>query len=157
MVLFERDPFQLFRTTPAFDGLFRVAGNLAQRVGVDTRRDPFAGGDFAAPANLTATEDDAHLTLMAPGFGPDDIEVSVRRATVSVRGARRNDEGDLLASFERTFRLPFPVDADAVTAKVENGVLELDLPRRADDRPRSIRIDGAKPPASPADVDLGEA
>ncbi len=141
MVQFERDPFQLLRTSPAFGGFFRVAEDLVQRV--DARQGRRASTKFAAPANLTATEDDAHLTLMAPGFGPDDIDVSVRRATVSVSGTRRDEEGVVLASFERTFRLPFPVDADGVTAKVENGVLELSLPRSASDRPRSIQVEGA--------------
>ncbi|MEM9381784.1 MAG: Hsp20/alpha crystallin family protein [Planctomycetota bacterium] len=145
MVLFDRDPFQIFRGTPGFDGLFRAAEQLAHRAGPATRSAGFHTGAFDAPANLTATDAGAHLTVLVPGFGPDDVEVSVRRAHLHVTGAVKDDEGSTLRSFERSFRLPFPVDVDAVAAQVENGVLELELPRSESDRPRTIRIEGAGP------------
>ena len=145
MVLFDRDPFQLFRATPAFDGLFRAAEQIAHRASPLTRSAGFNTGAFDAPANLTATDSGAHLTVLVPGFGPNDVEVSARRSVLLVRGAVKDAEGSTLRSFERSFRLPFPIDVAAVVARVENGVLELELPRSESDRPRTIRIEGAGP------------
>jgi HSP20 family protein len=45
-------------------------------------------------------------------------------------------------SFIRTIQLPFPVDADAVQARFRNGLLEVDLPRAASDKPRKIAVQG---------------
>ena len=141
MVLFDRDPLTLFRTAPSpFASIFRAAEGLERRATLSTSA-------VEARANLTATEDAAHLSLLVPGFGPDDVEVRVQRTTVTVRGERAQLEGETTRSFERAFRLPFPVDVDGVSARVEHGVLELDLPRSGADRPRLVPIAGATPSA----------
>jgi HSP20 family protein len=43
-------------------------------------------------------------------------------------------------SFSRTFTLPATVDADQIEAKYENGVLSLKMPKKAEARPRQIKI-----------------
>ena len=142
MVLFDRDPFHLFRSAPTpFDGLFRAAETFARRT-----QEPLTGAE--PRANLTADEDGAHLTMLVPGFGPDDVEVRAQRATVTVRGERTDRDGETTLTFERSFRLPFPVDLEGVTARVEHGVLELDMPHSAADRPRIVPIAGATPRAA---------
>lgn len=138
MVLFDRDPFSLFRTAPSpFDGFFRAAESRARRAAapLDALRNR---------ANLTATDTGAHLTMLVPGFGPDDVEVRVQRGTVTVIG-NRDADADAQRSFERSFRLPFPVEVDGVEARIEHGVLELTLPRSGADRPRIVPIAGATP------------
>ena len=42
--------------------------------------------------------------------------------------------------FERTFRLPFPVETDRTRASFANGRLDVDLPRAASDQPRRIDV-----------------
>jgi HSP20 family protein len=42
--------------------------------------------------------------------------------------------------FARTIVLPFRVDADKVSARFDRGVLTLELPRPAADRPRQIKV-----------------
>ncbi|MEM9799965.1 MAG: Hsp20/alpha crystallin family protein [Planctomycetota bacterium] len=136
MVLFDRNPFHSLRPTP-FDDLFGAAGTAV-------RRGPDLAESFERRANLTATDEGAHLTVLVPGFGPDDVEVRVQRTTVTVRGAASTgDDGKARRSFERSFRLPFPVDVDEVSARVEHGVLDLELPRSGADRPRIVPIAGA--------------
>jgi HSP20 family protein len=49
-----------------------------------------------------------------------------------------------LGRFARTIQLPFPVDADAVVARFQDGILEVELPRAASDKPRKISIRGAQ-------------
>ena len=47
------------------------------------------------------------------------------------------------SKFSRSFTLPDDVEADKITAKVENGVLHVDMPRKALSTPRKIAITAA--------------
>jgi HSP20 family protein len=69
---------------------------------------------------------------------PDQLDVTVRQDTVTLRGKRAPDavEGDAIVHrrerpygpFTRTFILPFRVDADRVSARFNRGILTLELP-----------------------------
>ena len=92
------------------------------------------------------------ITAEIPGVGQDDLDVSVHRDTVTIRGKREDaPEGARAAqrrerrqgSFARTVTLPFPVDPGAVEAHLENGTLRLSLKRPEADKPRRIPIASA--------------
>ena len=88
--------------------------------------------------------------MLIPGFGPDHLSISVERASVTVIGER--ELGPAGSQFHRSFKLPFPVDADRTKASVEFGVLTLDLPRRAADKPQRISVEGATPRSAQVDT-----
>ncbi len=98
------------------------------------------------PANVQATDDGLRVSMQVPGFGPDDIQVQLEGRSLKISG--RLQDGP---AFERSFRMPWTVDADQVEARVEHGLLELALPRVEAERPRSIPIRGAGQQASLAD------
>ncbi|MCB1864754.1 MAG: Hsp20/alpha crystallin family protein [Chromatiales bacterium] len=87
-----------------------------------------------------------------PGVEPKDIEVSVDKGVLTIRGERvgENSETDEKAgytriernrgAFERRFTLPDSVDADAIEAASSNGVLTLTVPKRAEVQPRRIAV-----------------
>ncbi len=159
MVLFNRLALAPLQGT-GLDSLFRAAEEAATRaVQVGSQASPFTkplGGVDMTSAELVPTETGAHLTLMAPGFGPDDIEISVKRDTVTVTGKKERD-GETKHAFTRTFRTPFPIDADTAAAKVEHGVLELELPRHASAAPKIVKIAGASEAPLEIDTDAPEA
>lgn len=92
----------------------------------------------AAPFN--AYLDDEHLLLRAevPGLAAEELDVQVEADQLIVSGRPRSAIG--VRPFERRFRLPFRAEADAVSAKLTDGILELSLPRAEADRPRKIEI-----------------
>ena len=140
MVRFQHHPQSLLAGA-GLDGLFRVAENLhAQMNQAPAEGSASALRAFAPKAELTASEDGAKLVMLVPGFGPEHLELSVERASVTVKGERADSPA--ATGFERTFRLPFPVDADQAVATVELGILSLELPRLAADKPRRIQIQG---------------
>ncbi|GHV81113.1 molecular chaperone Hsp20 [Spirochaetia bacterium] len=49
------------------------------------------------------------------------------------------------ASFSRSFKLPENADMEAITANFKNGLLSLEIKKRAETKKRVIRIDGEKP------------
>lgn len=112
---------------------------------------PFArSAAFSPPLDLTVSDGDVVLTMDLPGFTADDISVELVGGHLIVRGERQRpevSEGTVWAHSERTFgrferrvRMPEGVDADAITASMDNGVLSLIVPKPERMRPKSIAI-----------------
>lgn len=142
MVRFENHPLSLL-SGQGINGLFRVAENLHAQMSQTEEAPPSPVRTAAPRAELRADNEAATLVMLIPGFGPDHLDISVERASVTVRGER--EKGPAGDRFQRSFKLPFPVDADRATASVEFGVLTLELPRMSADKPRQISIQGAAP------------
>ena len=93
------------------------------------------------------------VTAEIPGITPTDLDLTVREDTLTIQGRRPLPvEADGIAwhqrergygGFSRTIALPFAVDPDEVDARFANGVLEIELRRPAEDRPRKIEIKAA--------------
>jgi HSP20 family protein len=93
------------------------------------------------------------ITLRAelPGVRKEDLDVSVNEETVTIRGSSVHEERSESASyirseiaqgeFVRTVALPGAVDASKAKAKLENGVLELTLPKVEKAKRHSIKIE----------------
>lgn len=100
------------------------------------------------PVNIYAGEDGLLVTAELPGFGDDEIDLTVRDDTLTIEGEVAS-EGDGTGwhrrergrgRFSRAVELPFRVDPDRVKAKFEDGVLEIEMQRPEADKPRHIPI-----------------
>lgn len=103
---------------------------------------------------LDVQEADTHYTVVAdlPGLNPDQINVRLHDGilTISaeveqaetVEGTRVLLQERFYGSTSRSLNLPQPVNADAVEASYENGVLTLSLPKVPEVQPRQISIKG---------------
>ena len=101
-------------------------------------------------ADLYETDDDFRLELELPGFDAGDVHVTVDRGMLTVTGERTVEserEGENChvrerheGKFARGFPLPTNVDAEAVKADLENGVLTVLLPKLAEAKPRQIEV-----------------
>jgi len=99
--------------------------------------------------NVYAHQDDIVITAELPGVKEDDLDITVHRDTVTLRGQRQDQpEGAQgyhrrerrSGPFGRTFSLPFQVDPERVEAKLSNGILTLTLHRPEHDKPKRIRV-----------------
>ncbi|MBT4163097.1 MAG: Hsp20/alpha crystallin family protein [Gammaproteobacteria bacterium] len=87
-----------------------------------------------------------------PGVDPKDIEISLHNGLLTIRGERKTDtevEEDKFSrrervrgTFSRQFNLPDSADAQTVSARSENGVLEVTIPKAKKARPINIAVDG---------------
>lgn len=85
-----------------------------------------------------------------PGVVKDGVDVQFENGQLTLRGRReaaptQNDQATLtqeqrLASYERAFAMPDDVDAEKISAKLANGVLEVHLPKQAAKQPRKIEV-----------------
>ena len=107
----------------------------------------WAGG-FPA-VNVYAGSEGAVITAELPGVKEDDLDITVHRDTITLRGERkpqaesgsahhRRERG--VGPFARTFSLPFQVDPDRVEATLRDGVLRLKLERHESDKPKRIAV-----------------
>jgi len=89
------------------------------------------------------------LRVEVPGFAEGDLDVSLDKSTLTLRGERetsvpegysvhRQERGSL--RFARTVVLPCLIQGDETTATLKDGVLELRLPKAAEERPRQIQV-----------------
>lgn len=102
------------------------------------------------PVNLWEEGDKVVLEAEVPGLALEDLELFVSGVNqVTLRGMRKPVAGEkgvwhrqerTVGAFARTFTLPFPVDAEQVEAKLENGVLRVTLAKHAAALPRKITV-----------------
>jgi len=92
-------------------------------------------------------EDEAYvLSALVPGLNADDLNIQVLDDVLRIEGEYKQDENEYLmqelphGSFSRTLRLPAPIDANHVEAKIADGVLTLTLPKAESAKPKRIQI-----------------
>jgi molecular chaperone IbpA len=131
----------LFRSSIGFDRLMRLA-DAATRV-------DSAGG--YPPYNIEATGENAYrLTMAVAGFGPEDLDITVKENELLVSGRSKKDEdaakyvhrGIARRAFERHFQLADHIKVAG--ASLANGLLHVDLVREIPEamKPRKIEITG---------------
>lgn len=104
------------------------------------------------PANVTENEKDFRIELSVPGYSKEDIRIKVEKNVLIIRSEKKENQenhGKLIVkefsskSFERKFMLPKTVNADQITAVFNNGILEIQLPKKeevVENKPVEIEI-----------------
>lgn len=102
--------------------------------------------------NILENSDHFSLELTAPGFEKQDFTVGVENGQLNIQAKRSTQEATaegrftrrefLVADFERSFKLPKSVNQDAIEAVYENGVLQVQLPKKEETKPmvKSITV-----------------
>ena len=95
----------------------------------------------AARTDVTDTGKSYRLTVEIPGIPKDKLDIRIRGSSVEIRGEATSEKEEkdeaayihrerTYAGFYRNLELPEPVIATDAKAKVENGLLELELPKQ---------------------------
>ncbi|MEN6468832.1 MAG: Hsp20/alpha crystallin family protein [Smithella sp.] len=105
--------------------------------------------DYPA-VNIWEKDGNAVITAELPGIDPEKMDISVLGDTVTLSGMAlqetftqgetylRQERG--IGSFKRNIQLPFQVNAQAVEARYEKGILMITLPRNKEDLPKKIKV-----------------
>ncbi len=111
--------------------------------------------NFAMPLDIVRHENDVTLRLDVPGMDREQIEVTVDRGILTISGKRQEErtENDKffvrerrMGTFTRRLRLPENLNADAVEASYDNGVLEVRIPVLEQAKARKIEVRQADGP-----------
>jgi len=99
-------------------------------------------------------EEDKRFVLYAdlPGIDPKDIEITMDKGVLSIKGERSFEKGEdrskykrverAYGTFYRRFSLPDTADPDGIKAAGKNGVLEISIPKHERVQPRKITVQG---------------
>ena len=108
--------------------------------------DRSAAGTY--PVDIWEDDQNVYVEAEMPGFKKDEISVTLERSILSISAQRKaeNDERTKhvsernFASIRRSFKMPSTVDHSKTEAKLEDGVLQLRLPKRPEVKPQKIKI-----------------
>src|SRR6266513_2582385 len=105
---------------------------------------------LAPPVDIYEDEHNIILKIEVPGIDEKDIDVSVQNNTLTVHGERKIEKEEKeenyrrverqYGSFTRTFTLPTTVDTENVAATYDKGVLKINLPKKAEAKPKQIKV-----------------
>ncbi|BDS06147.1 hypothetical protein NT6N_11870 [Oceaniferula spumae] len=80
------------------------------------------------------------LRLELPGFKKDEVKLSVDEDFLLITAETSDESRDFLSKVERRVRISDEVDTDKIEARLEDGLLYLEIPRRVKAEPKSIVI-----------------
>ncbi len=102
------------------------------------------------PINIGATPERVDIYVFAAGLDPQALDISIQQNLLTIAGKRElppTEEGRnyyrqerFSGAFRRVVTLPDDVDPERVEARYDNGVLQLQVQRRAAARPRQITV-----------------
>ena len=102
------------------------------------------------PINVWKGENLIKMSVKLPGVKLEDIDISLKHDTLTLKCslpaealpegyvARRQER--INGSWQRSFSLPFAVDADAIAANYKDGILSITLPKARAEMPRKISV-----------------
>jgi molecular chaperone IbpA len=141
MTTFDISP--LFRTAIGFDRLARLADSVSS-----------TEANSYPPYNIERVGEDSYrLTMAVAGFGPNDVELTVKENTLIIAGRLAPQQGETevlhrgiaTRAFERRFVLADHLVVEG--ADLQNGLLHVALKRVVPEalKPRRIEIGGQQP------------
>jgi len=154
MNLMRFDPYREIATLQ--DRLSRVFGPTE-------RRDESLAA-WAPPVDIAEEKDRILITAELPGFREDEISIQTENGMLTLSGERTLEKETSekayhrversYGQFVRSFSLPNNVDRERIQARFTNGLLQIELPKREDAKPRTIKISGE---SAPSTIDVQKA
>ena len=143
-VLTRWEPFREFSTLQdRMNRLFRETQGNSQD-------ESLTSSSFAPAVDVYEDEHNVTLKIEVPGIDEKDIDVRIENNTLTVHGERKIEKEEKeenyrrverqYGSFTRTFNLPPTVDAEKVQADYDKGVLKITLPKKAEAKPKQIKV-----------------
>ena len=162
------------RFTPFRSGLQDVAvlqnrlnsifHDFARPAGAET--ESFAAGGFVPAVDIYEDAQRIALKLEIPGVKQSDLDIRVENQTLTVKGERRFEAEEKeenfhrierrFGSFVRSFTLPQTVDPETIKASSENGVLEISIAKKAEAKPKQIKVELTGTSSAPKQVEASQ-
>ena len=105
---------------------------------------------FAPPVDIYEDEHNITLKIEVPGIDEKDIDVRIENNTLTVHGERKFEKEEKeenfrrverqYGGFTRSFTLPSSVDPGQVSADYDKGVLKINLAKKAEAKPKQIKV-----------------
>ena len=142
------EPFREFSTMQ--DRMNRMNRLFRESYSPEVPEEALTTTNFAPPVDIYEDEHTITLKLDVPGIEEKDIDVRIEGNTLTVHGERKIEKEEKeenyrrverqYGSFTRTFTLPPTVETDNVSATYDKGVLKVKLAKKAEAKPKQIKV-----------------
>ncbi len=101
------------------------------------------------PLNVVVEDEAYVITALLPGLSSEDVDIQILDESISIQGEFEAHEAEEKSyvrreipagSFRRVIRFPLALDAEKAEAVMENGVLNIRVPKAESVRPKSIEV-----------------
>lgn len=113
-------------------------------------QESLAAGSFVPPVDIYEDDKSIRVKMEVPGIDEKDIDVHLENNLLTVRGERKLEKETKeenyhriersYGSFTRSFTLPNTVNAEDVKASYSKGVLSISMGKKAEARPKQIKV-----------------
>ena len=145
------DPFREFVTLQSrMNRLFNSSASDSYGPEGTNDAEALSTARFVPAVDVYEDEHNVTLKIEVPGIDEKDIDVQVENNTLSVHGERKFEKEEKeenyrrverqYGSFTRTFTLPSTVDPEKIEASYDKGVLKIQLAKKAEAKPKQIKI-----------------
>jgi HSP20 family protein len=144
---------ELVRWEP-FEGLNRLHNHINdlfdQRVGRARTLPAVAAGAWLPPVDIVESKDAYLIRAELPGMKREDFNLEVNDGTLTLSGERKSEaltdgveyhrSERVTGKFSRSFYLPRTVKQDGIQASYQDGILEIQVPKVEEAKPKQIAI-----------------
>jgi HSP20 family protein len=133
----------------------RLFGNVLEHSGEESNLT-----SWAPAVDIYETEHELVVKADLPEVDPKALDIRVENNLLTIRGERKfekkvNEDNYLrveraYGSFSRSFSLANTVNAEAIQADYQNGVLTLTIPKREEAKPKQIKVNVGTPAVAAA-------
>ncbi len=107
-------------------------------------------GDWTPRVDISETDKAFTIKAEIPDVSKDDVKVSVENGVLSIKGERKHEKEEdgkkfhrierYYGSFLRSFTLPSNVDGTKIKATFKDGMLDLQIPKTEEVKPKAVEI-----------------
>lgn len=124
-----------------FDGLFR-GGNADDY--------PLAASVWSPAVDITENDTAFVVKMELPGVAKEDVHITMEQNVLTVKGEKKQEKESKSSdfhrversygTFQRCFTLPSTVKPDRVDASFKDGILNINLPKAEESKPKEIEV-----------------
>ena len=137
--------------TPDFKHLQSQLSRIFEPFARMNADEDLATGTWVPPVDVAETQEKIVVRAEVPGMKQEEITIEFENGILSIKGERKaekNGEGTTwhrvernYGYFVRSFTLPRTVDAERIAATYRDGILEIEVPKKEEAKPKQIRIE----------------
>jgi HSP20 family protein len=142
------DPFQDLRS--AQEEMAQMSPMLAHALGLYAQQSSGRATAWAPALDISERKDAYLVTVELPGVEADDLEITMEDGLLTIQGERHvaHDSSEQqfhrverrYGAFRRSITLPAQVRAEQIEASVDNGVLQILVPKMEEAKPKRIQV-----------------
>ncbi len=114
-----------------------------------TGEEELVSGTWVPPVDVAETQEKIVVRAEVPGMKQEDISIEFENGLLTIKGERKLEKNEgvtwhrverIYGNFRRSFTLPRSVDPEKIAASYREGILEVEVPKREEAKPKHIKI-----------------